>query len=440
MKVSAINSMEGKRVVPSFSLQSQPTIETKPIQPDSFSRTTTTTNIDQTSFRGSPWRLNIGQLEYATQISGKQAIEIFKNFRLGNYLDLNGITKSYSDSLIRKQNLAFLDKVIDRADKKEFIDHYKELTGFPDLSAVAYKLKRTFKDAVNKTEASLKADKNSYHSEYYDVMTFGYDGISSVAKDKALPGSDLDKAFIILRGAGIVSADRYEQDEDIINEFKGRLWENTDQRILSYNHDADSFPKIYTEFQLQQLIRAIDAKNIDMSTIGKKIGPLGFIEIIARTIFEKDTPSHEYNDDYIDANSYFIKLCKQFPVRGDWELDVMNPSRENIYSFGFILEALKWGEHFKDNYRNYWINTSNAPRHLNVSQIYSLRHRQGTKEKLVRRSELENNFNNWDIDTQFLFIKNLILGSCGETTNAFPQYFSSNTADKFQELMREIGL
>ena len=82
MKVSAINSLGGKRANPNFLLQSM----TKPsgLSKDFFEKSQPDQNISSPtapSFRGAPWRLNIGKLEYATEITGKEAISIFENFR-----------------------------------------------------------------------------------------------------------------------------------------------------------------------------------------------------------------------------------------------------------------------------------------------------------------------------------------------------------------------
>lgn len=391
----------------------------------------TTNNNQNTSFKLTPWRLNTG-LEHANKIHGKDAIKIFENFKLGNYLDLDGGGYSYINSSIRRANLSFLDKVKDYFDKKEFVEYYKNLTGFPDLWSVAYRIKEEFKSAVNKAESIVKSNvEYSWHKEYYNVLGTGYDGVSSVAKRKALPGSDLDKAFVILKGYG------HDKDNDIIDKFKSELWKNTDQRILSYNHDIDSFPKIYTDEQVSVLTSTIDDK-MGLSKLGR-VTPFGIFEAIARTIIEKDTPPSEYNNDYVEANSYFIKLCKKFPKKGDWNLDILNPSRENIYNFGFILEVLKWGEHFK-KYDNWYINTSSAAKQLNVSQIFSLKNSSGYKDKYAKRERLENEFNNWDVDKQFRFIKSLIYNSCGEKTYDFPEYFASSEVDRFERLKREVGL
>ena len=395
-------------------------------------------NNKKPSFKAQPWKIDIGSLEYASKISGKEAVNIFEKFKLGNYLDLDGGANTSINSFIRKNNLSFLDKVKDWADKNYFVQFYKSLTGFPNLWKVADNIKEQFKSAVRASESALKLKCEPNDARYYDILDFGYDGVSSVAKNKALPGSDLDKAFIILKGAGSYDYGQMYMDENIVNNFRAELWHNTDQRILSYNHDLDSFPKIYTEEQIDLLIGSIKSK-VGLSKFGQAT-PFGIIEAFARTILSSDHPPEEYNNNYVDANRYFIKLCKKFPKRNSWTLDINNPSRENIYNFCFVLEALKWGEHFKDNYFNYYVDSSEAARHLNVSQIYSLKNSAGYKKKYVQREKLEKEFDSWDIDKQFRFIKNLIYSSCGENTGDFPEYFKSSEASKFNELMKAVDL
>lgn len=385
------------------------------------------------SFGTSPIKLDLGKYSNKPILNGKEAIEIFENFKSGNYLDFNGNVKSLADSKIRIENLSFLDKVIDAQDKKKFIEYYKNLTGFPDLWTVAYKIKEQFTKAVNLSEHQLKNNAPESEKDYYEVLGYGYDGASSISRNTALPGSDLDKAYIILKG----HSTNNEINKRIVNEFKGKIWENTDQRVLSYNHDADSFPKIYTDKQVTNLVTNMQLK--DYNSLSEKILPpagLGFN--LARLILKPQKPSTNFKNDFVEANSHFIKLCKRFPIAGHWELNTENPTRENIYSFGFILEALKQGEAFK-KYDNFWIDSKGVADYINASQIRAIKSGEGNKEKYQQREKLAKGFDSWSIDKQFRFIKSLMLASCGEKTE-FPEYFTSNTEDKFMEIMKAVGL
>ena len=77
---------------------------------------------------------------------------------------------------------------------------------------------------------------------------------------------------------------------------------------------------------------------------------------------------------------------------------------------------------------------------INVSQIYSLKNSQGYKSKYAAREKLASEFNNWSIDKQLKLIKSLILNSCGEESSDFPEYFTSSESNKFESLMRAVGL
>ena len=388
-------------------------------------------NLNELSFGASPIKLDLGKYANKTTLTGKEAIEIFKKFKSGNYLDLNGVVRSRYDSSIRRQNISFLDKVIETKDKQEFVEYYKELTGFPSLGLVAYKIKDQFKAAAINSEKYL-FEKGKHYQSFYEIATMGYDGVSSVERKTALPGSDLDKAYVVIKGCSYSEV----ADNEVVNEFKEQLWRNTDQRVLSYNHDADSFPKVYSETQIKNLVKAIDKVSAP-SLIETIIPGATLISLVIDLLRDKEPPT-KYNYDYVDANSHFIRLCKKFPIRGDWDLDSKNPSRENIYSFGFIAEAMYRGEVFKGE-RDSDLRKSEAIKLLNVSQINALKHASGNKEKYQQREQLAKDFNSWSVDKQFSFVKSLILASCGEKTD-FPEYFASNTEDKFLELMRAVGL
>ena len=337
--------------------------------------------INQFTFGASPIKLDLGKYANKNVLTGKEAIEIFEKFRSGNYLDLNGATKSIFDSRIRLDNLSFLDNVLAQEDKKEFVEYYKTLTGFPDLWTVAYRIKEQFIRAIKASESYLK--ENAYYSEkdYYEVLGYGYDGASSVSRNKALPGSDLDKAYVILKGH---PSDDHINNR-IVKDFQAQLWHNTDQRVLSYNHDADSFPKIYTDKQVTDLVFSMQMK--DYKSLAERILPPTLSMTIAKFLIKPQELTTDFNNDFVKANSHFIKLCKRYPIVGHWDLNTKEPSRENIYSFGFILEALKRGEAFK-KYDNYWIDTKGVADYINASQIKAIRSGEGNKEKYEQRDNL----------------------------------------------------
>lgn len=396
------------------------------------------------SFKCRPWVLNYDNF----LMTGKKAINIYENFKLGNYLDLDGKTSDLINKNIRAQNLSFLDKLYSSDDQKTFIDYYCKLTGFPNLQLVAQNIENEFLNSVSKAESQIKRRFGYGDSSAYDVVFKGYDGVSSVAKSKALPGSDLDKAFVVIRGY----KSNTSTNRQIVEDFKGALWENTDQRILSYNHDPVSFPKVYTIQQITDLNNAILAKSqplfnsystrpmdINQSIIYyamKYIFRSSFDENILKLVQKQQM--QKFNTNYTEANPYFVKLCKEFPVSNDWNnLDTQNPSRENIYDFGFFIEAFLKGKHFGQKP----VTLDKPDLHfINVSQIEALKNApNGLKSKYIVRENLQNEFKNWDTNTQFRFIKTLIKAGCSDADD-FPKYFESVEVDRFKSLMDSVGV
>ena len=204
-------------------------------------RISRTQNIPNVSFRGAPWEITVLKTS-SKPISAQEAIKYFGLLKCGNYLDIGddsvSAQKFERNNAIRQVNLSFLDRVTDPEEKRKFIEYYRNLTGFPDLGKVSDRIKEEFVSAVSKAEKELGQRK-------YKVVQAGYDGVCSVGRRKAFPGSDLDKAYVIISGSPY-----FENTNETLNQFKGSLWFNTDQRILSYNHDEASFPQVYTLRQL----------------------------------------------------------------------------------------------------------------------------------------------------------------------------------------------
>lgn len=420
-------------------------------------------NNNKLSFGNAPIRINFNYhgISENGSIAAEQAIKIFELFKNGSYLDLNGGIIDFAHDQIRAHNLSFLDRVTAASEKKKFIDYYKELTGFPNLNEVSERIKGEFVGAIKKAESILTQNASySYNGfmgsthlgsdpKIYSIIHAGYDGVCSVAKGRSLPGSDLDKAYVVIRG-GRIGYNNYI-DTEAVNQFKGKIWENTDQRILSYNHDVVSFPQVYTSNQIRDLISAADAKvsnlglhdeiKIDTPVLAK------FLNSPSRnTLFKRyQNLTNTFHDDYVEANPFFIKLCKEFPAVNNWELrDASRPSRENIYSFGYILEAMAKGNYFSgfEEPQGYICN-SDLAQLINPSQIKALKLRDDAKPKRLARERLQNEFEIWPIDKQYNFIKDMIKGSCSngrEFTTEFPEHFKSVEVKRFADLMKEIGV
>lgn len=394
-------------------------------------------SADKISFRGAPYVL---KQPYSHSISAQEGIEYFNSLKLGNYLDLNGRSQEYSDKLIRRENLSFLDKIKTPRAKQDFIDYYKELTGFPNLAEVSGNIKKQFIIACAKAEA-INKQKFPKNAQYYDIISAGYDGVSSVARNMALPASDLDKAYIILRGC---NSDK--ENETAVNNFKADLWKNTDQRILSYNHDLDSFPKVYTEKQIMSIYESVNGKAQELDLDKKdEIPPKGlFDKLFKEKTFKPSKRENykaltkNYNSDYIEANTFFIELASKYKSEHTWEkgLNVKNPSREDIYNAAFVLEAMFKGEILIGK-RLFCEKDTSAAGLINLSQIEGIKKLSPMKDKYLLRKRLNTDFESWDVDKKFNFVKECIKASCGDDTE-FPEYFKSNTENKFNSLLKKL--
>jgi len=392
------------------------------------------------SFRGAPWRLNLSGI--GDRISAEYAISLFEKLKLGNYLDIGDDRISYSiNKSIRDYNLSFLDKVTDDRERVKFIDYYRRLTGFPNLELVSQKIKNEFVQAA--TKASRELNYGSYRNEY-DIITAGYDGVCSVGRRKALPGSDIDKAYVIIKGG------QDNEAASIVDKFKGKLWENTDQRILSYNHDEAAFPQVYTLNQILGLVNAADAEVFPTARILSRmpiISPSWLATRMLSKSYMKNQISHftdlqrTFNTDYVAANEFYIDLCQKFPKAYSDSVNLSSPSRENIKNLGFVLEAIREGDVLIGNRAALGLEDSLTYKLTNLSQLHSLKQRGDVKPKRVSRDSLQREFIQWDIPKQYRFVKTLIEGSCANNNNftyEFPQYFSKSGKDPFAPLISAL--
>ena len=353
-------------------------------------------NKTKVSFTGIPY-----SLPEMPVTSGEDAVSIFGYFSLGNYLDSNDDDICPNNKKIREKNLRFLDKLYTQRDKQIFVDYYKRLTGFPDLKNISEKIENQFYSAVMKSSSKNRDD------EFYCIAA-GYDESCSVGKRKAWPGSDLDKAFVVIRGSN-----NAERNIEIVNEFKRRLWENTDQRILSYNHDT-SFPNVYTVKQIKDLIN-----KINISTVREPLNRTRLRENLKECF------------DLERAGEYNIQIAKYFPLRPNVK-DPSELTKENVKNFAFFIESLKDGKAIINTPEfqqlKYSIEDSDFYQYSNVAHIKGmkdmLKSGKGGKRKLRLREEIQTNFNNWDTNRQFNFIKVLIKASC-EDNESESSYFTN---------------
>lgn len=390
------------------------------------------------TFGAYPWIL---KQPSSFNLTAKEGIRLFEKLKLGNYLDIDGDSSKTEPKEMRAKNLQFLDKISDEKEQRKFIEYYEKLTGFPDMKAVCKNIKKEFIRACCEAEEVCKKS-DYYNKEYYEIVSAGYDGVSSVSNGTALPGSDLDKAYIILRGC-----DSDSENEKIVANYKAELWKNTDQRVLSYNHDADSFPKVYTLKQITSVLDAINEKAKEMKLDERVQLPFNTMweKLFAEPKFKTKRPdfevlTEEFSQDYIKVNEFFIELAKKFDSVGSWDkpLNTKNPSREDVYRASYILEAMLKGEVLVGERVLKGKDTSTLEL-INLSQIGAIKKSNPMKPKHILRQNLSETFNQWDTNTQYAFIKELIKASSSDQTE-FLEYFSSDTAKKFDVLLKEVDV
>ena len=349
------------------------------------------------TFKGTPIYLDLSQ----------NNIENYNRLSNGSYLDIHDDLFSPSNKTIRAHNLSFLDKIVTEDEKKKFIDYYKSVTKFPSLADVSENIEKEYVRSINVVA-------NGFSDPNYSIVAAGYDEMCSVGKKYALPGSDLDKAFIILRG-DISGKYNPRKDFEIVNNFRNRLWFATDQRILSYNHDT-SFPTIMTINQIKDYI-----SRIDKITNGMIFDPVR----LRRNIEE------EYMD-LMKASEFNIHLSKRLPKRKyDDAYNALN--KENIKNFGYFIEAMREGKilvdtpYFRDLTEQ--IKNSEFYQFSNAAQMRATKNAVNSgreyKTKILLRMDMAREFNSWDINKQFEFIKTMIKYSCEDQDN-FLEYFAND--------------
>ena len=325
----------------------------------------------------------------------------------GSYLDIHDDSFAPQNKAIRTHNLSFLDSIDEISAQKKFIDHYKSVTGFPNLAEVSKRIENTF---IN----SVKSVALGFDDYKYNVIAAGYDGTCSVGKRMSLPGSDLDKAFIILNG-DYLKIYGSGKDEEIVGEFKNRLWHATDQRILSYNHDT-SFPSIMTINQIKNTIAAIREYTDKMS-------------------FDRNIMAQNVKEEYLDlikASDFNIMLSKLLPKRKyDDPINAIN--KENIKNFAYFIEAVRDGKivitspEFQKLTGE--LENNDFYKYSNVAQMRATKNAVEAgieqKTKILLRKELEKSFSDWSISKQFEFIKTLIRYSCEDNVD-FKEYFTND--------------
>ena len=340
-------------------------------------------------------------------ISFDQALSLFNKLKHAKYTDTSERyeedkstreTERRENKAIRAKNFSFLDCI--DYDKyfnpcKDFVENYIKLTGFPNLKECSQKIEDEFKRTIGVAEKNTNKMFKYYDPNAADVIMYGYDGACSVGLAHAWPGSDLDKAFVIIKG----SSNYKLSDEDVINEYRGQLWENMDTRILSVNHYA-AFPNVYTKKQVLTMISILDRYT-------EKLG------------YDEDKASYaiENIEDPIERAQFNLELSKILPVY----------LKEDAKNFAYLIEPIR------ECTRTYRIaaekddeeilNRFHSSKFYQMSNMAGLRYymkkyknasSDELKPKLKAREKVEKHFKFWESNFQYYFIKNVIKNMCDD--------------------------
>lgn len=298
---------------------------------------------------------------------------------------------------IRRDNYSFLDRMPDFL-KGSFVSYFRNLTSFPYL--------RKTSDLIEQQYIRVMKSLKTSDAE---AIFAGYDPTCSVGLGHALPGSDLDKAYVILRK----NPDSTTPDRKIVEQFKGMIWHNTDQRILSLNHE-NTFPEVYT---LDQLYNNLDA--LDDLTIRSGL-----------TRYANAFEAKRQTDlNPVTAGEFNIKLAENN--------DQYYISKVAAKNFAYFLESVRDGKIIYNTDPDLWrkitdrLRCSPFAKFSNVTQMGAQdrvlkKGIQPIKTKLRNREELPTDFNFWDRNTQYELVKDLVKFVSLDEGPRFQHYFKND--------------
>lgn len=315
---------------------------------------------------------------------------------------------------IRNNNYSFLDKLQNDTEKAKFIEYYKNLTGFPVLNDISKKIREEFNRVINKSCTNMGKSTD-------EILLTGYDKFCSVGLGNALPGSDLDKGYAVVKGVyGDITDQKKYSDK-----FKGQIWNNIDNRIMSVNHCA-AFPNIVTDRELSSSLKEFDsytdrvansdeAVNFFLNQRMNNSNPISSAKFniwLSDLLYDRDKKNEAKNFAYV--------------------IETIRDGERDIHDYTYA------GELFRD------MNNSKFSWCTNICQNYPMQYKldysneQFVKKKLKARKEVEKDFDSWDIKKQYELIKDIIRSMSGDNMNPeFNDLFWSEE-DKHRLLLNDI--
>lgn len=353
--------------------------------------------------------------------NAQQAIQTFNKLKNGNYIS------PYMKENVREINLSFLDCIKNPRDKQEFVKYYEKLTGFPYLNNVASKMKQEFLRAVKATSESMKNDPQFKNTpEFFDILGAGFDGVSSVGRNLALPGGDLNNAYVVLKG----HKDMKEwHAEYLCQRFQQELAKNTDHRILSYSHHHYSIPHVYTQNLIESWLPQCQEATARVFSPGLLTVLIPFlnswkIERSAEQLKEDEDNLHWYCENPYYTNTFFNRICP-----------VSTLPQDIMFLFGLFLESIYKGEQLIPYQYPELLEKYTVAYYLNLSQVDVQNQNAGKlyKDTHLERQHLTNAYKSWNTNEKFNFIKAMIKASTDNNYD-YPKYFKSSQDNSYKEL------
>lgn len=372
-------------------------------------------NVNGVSFEGMAVKTPIRRIRNAYD-----AIEQWNVLKHPQYTNVfqesENVTLSHirENQSIRNHNYSFLDELYGDIEKSKFIEYFKRITGFPSLQEISKKM-------VEEFQRTLKMSCFNMGKSYDDVLLTGYDRFCSVGLGNALPGSDLDKGYAVIRG---IKGDLAKQKE-YSNKFKGAIWENIDNRIMSVNHCA-AFPNVMTDNEISLTLAKLEpyAKEV--------VGTNSRYNLFLQERMNNSNP--------VSGAKFNIWLSEMLSDK---------QQKTDAKNFAYFIEAIRDGVRDIRNYsymekltqemnNSLFSWCSNVCQGHRMQNLYDYSGSDITKPKLKARKDVEKYFNSWNISKQFELVKDVIRSMSGDNRNPeFQQLFYSKT-DKHRLLINDI--
>lgn len=330
------------------------------------------------------------------------------------------------NKVTRAENFSFLNNVQLKI-KKEFVEYFKKFTDFPNFRRVSENIEDEYLKRITDAASSI--------SHGVNVIAAGYDPTCSVGLKRAFPGADLDKAYVILENNSTYS------NSYVVNNFKGHLWFNTDQRILSLNNE-DTFPEVYTIDQVYDTLKKLNKLNFEITEKPNYENHSEYFTYFINRNAHRNRRLTELEP--IKAGQYNIEIAKRLPYQ--------NISKEYAKNFAYFIESVRDGKYLINDSdeliltMNPSVTESSFVNYSGVTQMgaHKTKIKSGEikiKTKLQLRKELETEFDKMSIEDQYDLVKEIIKSVSKDNDNPkFAKYFKNddNIKERYDKLNREL--